>query len=231
MRKLLKQYFSTITPHDHIFKVAGAVLGFISLQWFGLIFGTIGGTLIDQLTAGLRQKNQLRRFYYNPSGSQSDDRLIDAAGAALAWMQCEKDAAKTEILSAVLQDFFPHTPRHSLETLSEADETDKKGLEKYFGRFASEKQKANLQAMLRACGISMNGYGDNPLLAEANATAADYELLGLKPGASADEVKRIYYKLASQFHPDGSVELSAEQKKMSCEAFKKIKDAYERINR
>jgi curved DNA-binding protein len=48
-----------------------------------------------------------------------------------------------------------------------------------------------------------------------------YEILGVKRGADADEVKRAYRKLARKFHPDVSKEKNAESK------FKEVQEAYE----
>src|SRR5262245_13183064 len=49
-----------------------------------------------------------------------------------------------------------------------------------------------------------------------------YELLGVNRGASADEVKRSYRKLAMQYHPDRNPgDKAAEQK------FKDINEAYD----
>ncbi len=47
-----------------------------------------------------------------------------------------------------------------------------------------------------------------------------YEKLGLKKGASADEIKRAYKELAKKYHPDVSKETDAEKK------FKEINEAY-----
>lgn len=47
-----------------------------------------------------------------------------------------------------------------------------------------------------------------------------YEILGLKKGASKEEVKKAYKKLALQYHPDRSKEENAEEK------FKEISEAY-----
>lgn len=48
-----------------------------------------------------------------------------------------------------------------------------------------------------------------------------YEVLGLTRGASADEIKKAYRKLARQYHPDLNKEADAEAK------FKEINEAYE----
>src|SRR3984957_6773259 len=48
-----------------------------------------------------------------------------------------------------------------------------------------------------------------------------YDTLGLSRGASAEEVKRAYRKLARKYHPDVSKEKNAEAK------FKDVQEAYE----
>lgn len=50
-----------------------------------------------------------------------------------------------------------------------------------------------------------------------------YETLGVKPDASAEEIKQAYRKLARKFHPDVSKEPKAEER------FKEINEAYEAL--
>src|SRR5919109_5098806 len=49
-----------------------------------------------------------------------------------------------------------------------------------------------------------------------------YDTLGVKKGASAEEIKKAYRKLASQYHPDKNPgDASAEEK------FKEVQNAYD----
>src|SRR2546429_9805477 len=57
------------------------------------------------------------------------------------------------------------------------------------------------------------------------AAQTPYEVLGVKPNASADEIRRVYRKLAKQFHPDlnpGKPEAEA--------LFKSISAAYDLLS-
>jgi molecular chaperone DnaJ len=53
-----------------------------------------------------------------------------------------------------------------------------------------------------------------------------YEVLGVSRGASDDEIKKAYRKLAMKFHPDRVSSLPDNEKKQSEEKFKEIQEAY-----
>ncbi|NOS66993.1 MAG: J domain-containing protein, partial [Candidatus Peribacteraceae bacterium] len=52
-----------------------------------------------------------------------------------------------------------------------------------------------------------------------------YDILGLKRGASADEIKQAYRKLSKEWHPD-----KHKGDKKAEDKFKEINEAYESLN-
>jgi hypothetical protein len=56
-----------------------------------------------------------------------------------------------------------------------------------------------------------------------------YEVLGISPDASPDEIRRAYRHLASQYHPDKVSHLGAEFREMAETRFKEIQQAYDQL--
>jgi hypothetical protein len=56
-----------------------------------------------------------------------------------------------------------------------------------------------------------------------------YKILGVSRQTPTSEVKRIYHRLAGQFHPDHGTIFDENQKKQTEEAFLRIKNAYQKI--
>ncbi|MGB5987615.1 MAG: DnaJ domain-containing protein [Desulfobacterales bacterium] len=56
-----------------------------------------------------------------------------------------------------------------------------------------------------------------------------YGVLGLQPGASPDEIKRAYRKLALQYHPDKVAHLGQEFQALAQKRFQEIQRAYQEL--
>jgi len=56
-----------------------------------------------------------------------------------------------------------------------------------------------------------------------------YEVLGVARGASIDEIKNAYRKLASKYHPDKVNYLGEEFRELADKRFKEIQEAYEQV--
>ena len=58
-----------------------------------------------------------------------------------------------------------------------------------------------------------------------------YQVLGVAPGASAEEIRRAYRELAARYHPDKVEHLGEEFKRLAEQRFKEIQAAYQALSR
>ncbi len=56
-----------------------------------------------------------------------------------------------------------------------------------------------------------------------------YAILGISPDAGEEEIRTVYRRLASDFHPDHGIDLEDHQQRTTEEAFVRIQNAYKRI--
>ena len=64
---------------------------------------------------------------------------------------------------------------------------------------------------------------------ETTSTRDPYEVLGLKKGATLEEVKKAYRELVSKYHPDKVSHLGDEFKVLAERRIKEINEAYQEI--
>lgn len=70
---------------------------------------------------------------------------------------------------------------------------------------------------------------DDRTVNDRQAPQSPYEVLGVSPSASRDEIKTAYRKLANQYHPDKVAHLGEELQALADQRFKEITQAYEQL--
>ena len=76
-----------------------------------------------------------------------------------------------------------------------------------------------------------NGYQRNTSNTYTTDKSKYYTVLGINRGASQDEIKKAYHKLAKEHHPDRFVNSSDSEKKYHENKMKEINDAYENLTK
>ncbi|MCX5864001.1 MAG: DnaJ domain-containing protein [Deltaproteobacteria bacterium] len=56
-------------------------------------------------------------------------------------------------------------------------------------------------------------------------------MLGLEPGASAEQIKSAYRKLSMQYHPDKVAYLGEEFRRVAEEKMKELNEAYQHLKK
>lgn len=79
-------------------------------------------------------------------------------------------------------------------------------------------------------GITEKDYESIKSMFIANTDAA-YKILEIEPGASIDEIKKAYRKMAVKYHPDKVSYLGEDFQNAAKEKFQKVNEAYEQLKK
>ena len=119
----------------------------------------------------------------------------------------------------------------------------------YYGGFNSREEAEEFfrtffgggfgQSSANTAGSTYGGYsnqnGNGGYQRTTNTYTTDkskyYSILGVSRGASQDEIKKAYHKLAKEHHPDKFVNSSDSEKKYHENKMKEINDAYENLTK
>nr|WP_279614666.1 J domain-containing protein [Desulfovermiculus halophilus] len=72
-----------------------------------------------------------------------------------------------------------------------------------------------------------NTKNDSQHTSKTENTAQAYAVLGLRQGATMEEIRKTYYRLAQIHHPDRFASLGEEAVAAATNTFKRINEAYE----
>ncbi len=86
-----------------------------------------------------------------------------------------------------------------------------------------------LKSMATDLGINEKDLGSLSAMFRKADPSTAYQILEIPAGATDDEVKKAYRRMAMKFHPDKVAQLGHEVQKAAGEKFKKVQQAYETI--
>ena len=86
-----------------------------------------------------------------------------------------------------------------------------------------EKRKSSTGSGMRSGFLGKTGTDENP------SDKTYYNILNVAPTASASEIKKAYYSLSLQYHPDRTQNLNEITRREYAERFKLISQAYSKI--
>lgn len=174
--------------------------------------------------------NTIHRFFqYNLRYSQSQ----------LLWVkELVKDALKSTVsLEQLLAQFrgkFAYEPRiilleliyqvlYTNDHVADPELQLVRNIAEYLGISAYEQQTIE--------GKYRRGFRAAAAAGRDREEERSYEILGLKPGASFDEIKAAYRRLSMKYHPDKVGHLGEEFRKVAEEKMKELNVAYEYLKR
>ncbi len=240
----------------HILKIVLPLIGLIAgLGIFGIVFGLIAGIFLDKLLSGLIQKNRILQQYnrINPD-SDYDDETLRLSASYVLWAVYSYSGIPDSVIqysTREMSDGISIDAIHNLETLKhKLNDEQSLQIAEYFGTHADKALKRTIVEHLGNAGwasvitrapsvnksnmvlkiIHLAGLGKLILESQnSDKIEDDYLILGLSPDAGCAEIKKVYHRLATEFHPDNSHGLTEAETELKTKAFIRIKEACDRL--
>ena len=236
--------------------VAGLVIG-IPGGPIGMAFGFLIGLVFDAFRRRNRIGTRLARFFADPTNHRVSPGLeYVASTAGIAVILAAIDGPITIEQVKLLLEFVKRRAHGRLnpivdEALRSAEPNQLTSLARVLAAHTLTTEREELIVFLsvlagrspagltprRRAAISQTA---DVLGVEAGRVAAVYaelddsvseacRILGVPPDSDLEQIRRVYRVLAAQFHPDSASGLDDRQKRITSDAFIKIKNAYDLI--
>lgn len=139
----------------------------------------------------------------------------------------------TNMLVTMMHMLFQVSMADGMMTDGEARLIDSAGVVFRFSFFTMDSFKRQYQFHTASSGYSYNAGGYREQTVRSGASSHAYDVLGLSPDASDEDIKKAYRKLSIEYHPDmvASKGLPEEFSRFATEKFKEISAAYQEIKK
>ncbi|MFW6337605.1 MAG: DnaJ domain-containing protein [Alkalispirochaetaceae bacterium] len=242
----------------YLSRLLGTLIG-LSGGWYGVIVGFLVGTLFDTLLESRRRSRGVELFLREGRAPRKRSELWILAALATRLTTLEGAPIREqiqgmrsylgrhfELRNSQMEEIIDSVALHPrvvnenalLQRWVALGEERKLWPEEvvcWFYELAGERKdgiRPGEREWIRWIGRRI-GLGESQLATiEAEAPFLEEEaaaILGVPRSADREQLRRVYRRLAAQFHPDTAVVLAEEQRRSSEGAFVKIRDAYERL--
>lgn len=242
---------------NHSALLAGLLVG-CSAGVSGIIIGLVLGFLVDELLGQLRTEHQVRSYLENPGGSRFYEPAEGIAAYCALALLIRSRSVYTDAEGTALQDteaLLLQNILHSAINCFYCPDKETALVESFCRQALCRIGKLNPDLLAESLAARRKEYGDIQRIAEHLAKLAEgstalavlhriqkilcpltvqeastaWHILGLDQGASTEEIKRTFRRLAAQFHPDLLGNLDEEKRQHASEAFIKIRAAYREL--
>jgi len=225
-------------------------------RWEGAFAGLILGSVVDEYLTPADQRRA--RVQFNVSGGPIVDFNHSLIALSAAVMQSDGKTTRSEldyVRSFFLRQFGEEKTRQNLLMLRDMLKQNISleticfplrqnmayngrvqllhylfGIAHADGSFTPPEERT-LNSIAQLLGIAMVDYKSVAAMFTPAKNDAAYDILGVSPHATDDEVKKAYRAMALKYHPDKVGHLGEDVRKAAEEKFKKLQAAYEDIKK